>query len=163
MTPKNKKTFQDLVFEHLTRILEMAKNEFKGGYSRSVISGSNVIQEEITDKKEEYCQLVEAFGRMLSPYIIGIQWYTNHKSNLKTLKDTYFNKETLQPNDRTSLFTYGQKRLELNHELFENLCQFLQTKDYFSAKAYITQDIVDEQIEESDEESDRQLEENAKW
>lgn len=131
MPEKDKITFKDIMFKHFDRILEMTKYQFIGGYTNKTIVGGNIIESIVTDKKEEYCQLVEAFADILYGHFdeeikpLFVKYEEDLDEAFKKAKDEY---------------QYSKERLKLDRKLFRYLCTFLKRKQYLTTMGYVQTD-----------------------
>lgn len=155
MQPKNKKTFQDIYYEHLNRILEITKSEFTGGREKPVVVGGMTYTEYVTDKREEYCQVVEAMLCLLHGYFDKDmkEKYKGYLTKLDEAFNLHYSKDDLMEKSNKDYQTYSRKRLKLTYEMFKELCDFAIRKNHFQARAYIeTDENFDEEEEEIPEE-----------
>jgi len=68
ITKKEKKSFREIVLEHLSKILEISRSEFRGGYRRLVVQGNYSFEEYVPDNRKGYIQAVESLADILSPF-----------------------------------------------------------------------------------------------
>lgn len=152
--PKNKKVFQDIYFAHLERILEITKYEFTGGYAKQVVAGNNVSTEYVSDKKEEYCQVVEAMACILHGYFDDDikKAYNSYLKEIATAFKKHYDGETLKENSPEDYRIYSRKRLRLTTQLFMDLCDFGKRKQHFTGISFTDEEdeddegIIDEEI-----------------
>lgn len=156
MTPKNKKTFQDIYFEHLNRILEITKSEFTGGKEKPVVSGGMTYTEYVTDKREEYCQVVEAMLDLTHGYFdkVMLEAYKKYNDELDKAFDKHYNAETLIENSSKDYQTYSRIRLKLTRRIFRDMCDFAKRINNFQAKSYIESD---EDFDDEDDETNTEV------
>ena len=152
MTPKNKKTFQDIYFEHLNRILEITKSEFTGGKEKPVVSGGMTYTEYVTDKREEYCQVVEAMLDLTHGYFdkTMLEAYKEYLKDLDTSFNKHYDNETLMEKSSRDYQTYSRVRLKLTRAIFRDMCDFAKRINNFQARAYIE---TDENFDEDEDEA----------
>lgn len=133
MPEKNKTTFQDVMFQHLNRILDITKYEMTGGYYNKVVSGTNVAETYMTDKKEEYCQVVEAFADMLDAHFDDQMQttYKEYEKNIDKAFEEHYNKDDLKEKSKNDYMIYSRKRLKETRKLFKALCALIKRKNYF--------------------------------
>lgn len=154
---KDEYTFRIILMQHLKRILQLASNEFRGGYwtEKIVLSSGGVQQKErvyIPDTREEYGNAVEALHDLLLPYFCdGID---EEDKNLQSISQTitediekkrkdFINsvggnvREVLSEDyyksdsDKRTLEGYKYARLSLHRKLFQNLSIYMKRKGYF--------------------------------
>lgn len=156
MQPKNKKTFQDIYYEHLNRILEITKSEFTGGRDKPIVSGGMTYTEYVTDKREEYCQVVEAMLCLLHGYFDKDmkEKYKEYQEKLNEAFKKHYDEETLMEKSNKDYQIYSRKRLKLTYEIFKQTCDFAIRKNHFQARSYIETDenFDDEETEIPEEE-----------
>lgn len=151
MSKKDKKTFQDIVFEHLSRILEITKEEFTGGYQNTIISGNVLNKVYVSDKKEEYCQVVEALSDIIYPHYDKEmkKVHTDYETSLDQAEKKHF-KEDGQPKTNDDYKMYSRERLKLTRLLFRHLNELMYRKSYLKGNIYRSSDKIDSN-EEADE------------
>lgn len=142
MQPKNKKTFQDIYFEHLNRILEITKSEFTGGKEKPVVVNGMTYMEYVTDKREEYCQVVESMLALTHGYFDEAMKtaYKTYKEKLDEAFKAHYNEETLMEKNNVDYQVYSRKRLRLTNGIFIDMCDFAKRLNHFAGKAYIESD-----------------------
>lgn len=137
MSEKSKRNFQDILFDHLNRILEMTKNEFTGGYYNTIVSGNLTKNEYIGDKKEEYCQLVEALADVLYPHFNEEMktFYIEYEKKLEEATNKYHD-ENGEPLSNENYKIFSRIRLKLTRRLFRELNILLKDKQYLKAQTF---------------------------
>ena len=122
-TQNEETTFKSLILNHLQRILELSKQEFRGGQTRTVLHGN---WKEITiepDVRRQMSQAIEFLSFLLQPYYDdemkkkSDEIEKKRKENIKKYGD---GKGKFDRDD------FRVQKLSLMKDLFENLCIFLQ-------------------------------------
>ena len=146
-TEKQKKTFRDILFTMLNKILELSCDEFRGGYTQKVIKGNFVEEIYIPDARRRISQAIEFFSYLLQPFYdkdmekVAKENKEKAKTNLKKFNDKKIDRDTFRIN-----------KLNLMMKLFEEQNHLLKRKDYLKGEAY-------EDVMEEYEEEERQMEE----
>ena len=122
-TQNEETTFKSLILNHLQRILELSKQEFRGGQTRTVLHGN---WKEITiepDVRRQMSQAIEFLSFLLQPYYDdemkkkSDEIEKKRKENIKKYGD---GKGKFDRDD------FRVQKLSLMKDLFEQLCIFLQ-------------------------------------
>lgn len=151
MPEKDKVTFKDIMFKHYDRILELTKYQFIGGYTNRTVVGGNIVESQVTDKKEEYCQVVEAFSDILYSHFDDKMtlFYEGGKDEKNkdvkgylTKYEEEYEKRFTDDMEKTpqDLYKWSAKRLKMDRELFRELCSLLKRKQYLKAELYTQTD-----------------------
>ena len=128
-TQKEKRTFKDIILDHLNKILELSCDEFRGGYIEKKIRGNFVEEFYIPDSRKRITQAIEFLSFLLQPLYDDDM---NKKSdaikkeiteNLKKFNDKKIDRDN-----------YRICKLNSMKSLFEELNYLLVRKDYLKAK-----------------------------
>lgn len=136
--------FRDIVLEHLKKILELTRLEFRGGYIQKKNVGGIVEETYIPDTRKQYIQAIESLSDILLGFFDKTMNDKNKdlnekmKEQLKKFKDSKKEIGSVEHNE------YMIEKLILSRSLFQELNLLLHRKDYLKAKIY-------EEIEEDDE------------
>jgi len=141
---KEKKTFRDLALTHLSKILELSCDEFKGGYWIKQIKGDYTEEIYIPDSRKRIIQAIEFFALILQPFF-DKDTKDKHSELKKKIEDN-LKKFDGKKIDREEFII---KKLNLMKELFESLNFLLKEKDYLKGEIY--QEVQGEWDEEADE------------
>ena len=146
-TEKHKKTFRDLILNHLSKILELSCDEFRGGYIKKEIKGNYVEEVYVPDSRKRISQAIEFFSFLLQP---------------KYDKDMNEKSEEIKKKLETNLKEYNEEKiskdrftinkLTLMKSLFEELNFLLSRRDYLKGESY--QDEDDDEDSNDEEEED---------
>jgi len=141
---KDKKTFRDIILTHLSKILELSCDEFKGGYWIKQIKGNYTEEIYVPDSRKRIIQAIEFFSYLLQPFYdedIKKEWKDIKKKideNLKQFNDDKIKREA-----------FIIKKLKYMKTLFIALSHLLSRKDYL--KMEVMEDVVDEMEDEINE------------
>ena len=141
---KDKKGWQEIIFQQLSKILELSNDEFRGGYTDKKIVGGVVEEIYIPDSRKKVIQAIEFFAILLEPHFKKEtkEKYTkimgNVKSNLKEYSDKKIDYEEFIIN-----------KLNYMKKIFRLLNFLLYKLDYFKGTNY--QEVGKQDIELSEE------------
>ncbi len=144
---KDKKTFRDIILSHLSKILELSCDEFKGGYWIKQIKGNYTEEIYVPDSRKRIIQAIEFFSYLLQPFYdktIEDKWKGIKKKiedNLKNFNDDKIKREKFTIN-----------KLRYMKDLFVALSHLLCRKDYLKME---TMEDVDEFDDEGNEEEEK--------
>lgn len=138
---KEDMTFQYCVLIHINRILDLTKEEFYGGGQKTSLVNGVQTSERVSDKREEYCQTVEAFSDILAGHYMNKekekepmkQDYEDYESKINELEKTYYN-DDLSIKDKSKYDSFSKKRLKITRNLFRNLMIFYTKKRYLKGE-----------------------------
>jgi len=129
---KERLSFEEIILQHITHILEKALIEFKGGYLKREIVGSLVSEVQIPDSRKEVIQGIEFLSDILLPRFdpimnkdyedINIQLDINYKN---------YNENKISSED------YIVNKLKIMRTLFQKLNLLLGRIGYFKRKMVI--------------------------
>jgi len=150
---KDKKTLRDIILNHLSKILELSCDEFKGGYWIKQIKGNYTEEIYVPDSRKKIIQAIEFFSYILQPFYdepISKEWKTIEEKindNLKKFNDNEIKREVFIIN-----------KLGYMKRLFIALSHLLCRKEYL--KMETMEDVIDEM--EDDEENEIEEEKEDK-
>ena len=150
-TEKHKKTFRDLILNHLSKILELSCDEFRGGYIKKEIKGNYVEEVYVPDSRKRISQAIEFFSFLLQP---KYDKDMNEKSEEIKKKLEINLKEYNEEKISKDRFTIN--KLTLMKSLFEELNFLLAKKDYLKGESY--EDVMEEDGEDEVNEEDEKIE-----
>ena len=152
---KEKKTFRDIVLAHLSKILEISLDEFRGGYTKKEIKGNYVEEIYIPDSRKRMCQAIEFFSFLLQPH-----YDEDMKKKADTIKENVkknldnFNGEGEKDKKgnikRISKEEFMITKLKHMKELFEELNYLLKRRNYLKEETY--HEDIDNMDDDEDEE-----------
>ena len=144
-TEKTKKTFKDIVFDQLHKILELSCDEFKGGYTQKQIKGNYVEEVYVPDARKRISQAIEFFSFLLQP-----KYDKDMKSKSEGIKKKIEENLKEYADEKISRERFMINKLNLMKNLFEELNFLLAEKDYLKGESYedvMEEDEEDEKIE----------------
>ncbi len=152
---KEKKTFRDIVLAHLSKILEISLDEFKGGYFQKEIKGNYTEEIYIPDSRKRMCQAIEFFSFLLQPhYDKDMRDKAEEiQRKIKENLEDYNGKGKKKEEDEIKKITREEFMIiKLKHmkELFEEINHLLQRKNY------LKEEIYQEGLEDMDDEDDEE-------
>ena len=138
---EEKTTFKDIIFKHLSKILDLSCDEFRGGYWIKQIKGNFTEEVYVPDSRKKIIQAITYFTYLLEPHFTDDEkkFYKEIKLKLQQLKKDFAEKKI----NREEFII---KKLELTESLFEKLNFLLKKKDYFASEFF-----VDSEVEDDDE------------
>ena len=141
---KTKRTFRDIMFDQLHKILELSCEEFRGGYTQKSIRGNYVEEVYVPDTRKRISQAIEFFSFLIQP-----KYDKDMKEKSKAIKQKL--EENLKEYDEKKITKdrFMINKLNLMKELFEELNFLLAKKDYLKGESYEDEK---EELEEDSEE-----------
>ena len=140
---KDKKGWQEIVFQQLSKILELSCDEFTGGYTDKRIVGGVVEEVYIPDSRKRVIQSIEFFTDLLEPH-----FKEKTKKNYKKLCE-YIKKNLDKYEDKKINYeTFIINKLKLMRKVFRELNFLLYSLDYFKGTSY--QEVIDQDTEISE-------------
>ncbi len=140
---KDKKTFRDIILTHLSKILELSCDEFKGGYWMKQVKGNYTEEIYVPDSRKRIIQAIEFFSYLLQPFYdvtINKEWDKIKKSiedNLKKFNDNKIKREQFIIN-----------KLKYIKRLFIALSHLLSRRDYLKMET------MEDELEDDEEEEE---------
>lgn len=136
-------TFQGIVLNHLNKILELSREEWRGGYISTSARGIEVYN---PDTRARYWNAVNSLSDLLYPHYdetmkkaekdleeeekkLFLRW---HKRNEQGIPIPIFGEGFEEK--------FKDMKIILKRRLFRSLCEFLKRKDYF--KGIVMEDIL---------------------
>jgi len=153
ITDKKEKTeFRDIVLEHLKKILEITRQEFRGGYIQKKVVGGIVEEIYIPDTRKQYIQSIESLSDILLGFFDN-KMKEKSKSLIKKTKEELKNFEDSGKEIGSEEHNkYIIKKLKFMREVFKELNLLLHRKDYLKAKIY--EEVEGEDEDDEDDEDD---------
>lgn len=136
--PDNELTFKQIILEYYKKILDIATNEFTGGYEDFVFAGNATHKKYVTDKRQEFTQAVEMLARATANLFDDeMKGYWNEFKDADTkVYEEYSDKEGFITDDKDNQ-KWSFLRLQLAKDLFEHLSFFLNRKHFLANRSYI--------------------------
>lgn len=142
---KEKKTIQDIIFNHLDKILELSCNEFRGGYTQKKVVNGIIEEIYVPDSRKRMIQAIEFFSYILEPFFDEPS-KTKHKVIMVELKKNLeaFEKEK----EPKPLEDFVITKLKLMMQVFRMLNQLLNKLNYLKTATYVEDEDDEEEVEE---------------
>ena len=132
---KEKKTFRDIVLSHLSKILEISLDEFRGGYTKKEIKGNYAEEIYIPDSRKRMCQAIEFFSFLLQPHY-DEEMKKKTKEIKKKIDENLENYGKKNKTKETTKEEFMITKLKHMKELFEQINYLLQRKNYLKEETY---------------------------
>lgn len=130
---KDTLTFKMIILQHLKKISQLASVEFFGGYWKEIPTPNGIDDKHIyvPDTREPYSNAVECFADLLYPHF-DQELKEKEDKIRQQIKQKYSQLlgEELILVDTKIIRHFREFKLELNKELFRELCSFLYRKKY---------------------------------
>jgi len=135
ITKDKKKSFKDVILNHLERTLEISSQEFRGGYEEEKIVGNHIEKIYIGNTFKKYIQVVES----LSDILIGFfdkEMEKKYKEIMEKVNKIFENADkeiVVGSKEEQELI---QKKHKLMRILFQELNKLLNRIDYLKGEIY---------------------------